>query len=155
MTYSDPGDSRDDPRTRRGKPEALDLFSPPQPKREKPAHVPHQPSSSTSREAAKRIEPQFAGNRLAVFREMAKYPKGITRKQLAAILFHDQQQYVSGPVAVLIEEGFVMEEPARDRWNCLVTRLCPKTGGQIIVPRRIDGSAVLLLTSKGKARAAA
>lgn len=129
--------------------ETLDFLRPERPKRERPAHAPHQPSSATSTEAAKRISPVFHGNRLACFRAIKSSPDGVTRKQLADLYFEGKQNYVTGPIAVLIEEHLVYEDPSRDRHGFIVRR---EDGS--IVPRKVDGSAVLLLTPKGKAVAA-
>jgi hypothetical protein len=137
-----------DPRVR----ENFDLFrEPPLPKER--SHAPFQRSSDTSRSAAERIieGPTFTGNKQAVLKEIAKHPNGVTRKQLAAILFEKQQQYVTGPVAQLIQEGLVYEPPAYDRWNNIMTRVDKSTGQQVVITRKVDNSAVLQLTNKGKA----
>jgi hypothetical protein len=135
--------------------ETLDLLRIEQPPRER-QHIPHN-RTATSRDAAERVDPLFSGNRLTCFRAItaAHMSGGTTRKQMADRFFEGKQNYVTGPVAVLMDAGWVYEEPARDRFGAIVTRTDPNTGEQIIVPRRIDGSAVLLLTQKGKARAAA
>jgi hypothetical protein len=133
--------------------ESLDLFRVEQPKRERPATAPYQKSSPTSAMGAEKIAPVFSGNRLACFRAIAAADMsgGITRKQIAARYFDNQQQYVTGPVSVLIDElGYVMQEPARDNAGAIVTRTDEK-GVQHIVPKRIEGSAVLRLTPKGQA----
>lgn len=130
------------------------LFEPSAPPKEN-SHAPFQPRSPTSREAAERVieGPTFSGNKQAILKELAKRHDrgGVTRKQLAAILFERQQQYVTGPVAQLIQEGLVYEPPARDRWNNVITRIDKQTGEQVVVTRKIDNSAILLLTNKGRA----
>jgi hypothetical protein len=130
---------------------SFDLFRGEQSAQVRRTHVPHQPSSVTSTEAAKRIAPVFHGNRRACFLaiQYAHSSGGTTRKQIAERYFDAKQNYVTGPVAILMEEGFVYEDPMRDRHGAIVTR---EDG--TIVPRRIDGSAVLLLTPKGRAVAA-
>jgi hypothetical protein len=130
--------------------ESLDLFRVEQPPRERQS-IPHN-RTTPSREAADRIAPLFSGNRLTCFRAIASagMSGGITRKQIAQRYFENLQNYVTGPVAVLIAEGYVYEAPEYDRNGAI-----QKRSDGSMVPRRIDGSAVLLLTSKGKARAAA
>jgi hypothetical protein len=95
--------------------------------------------------------PAFHGNRLACLKEIAKSDAhgGTTRKAIAAALFGNQQQYVTGPVRVLIDEGLVYEEPAFDRNGFVMRR-----GDDTVIPKKIAGSAVLRLTNKGKAVAA-
>jgi hypothetical protein len=130
--------------------ETLDAFRIEQAPRPRPQSIPHN-RTATSKEAADRIAPLFSGNRLTCFRAIvaASMSGGTTRKMIADQYFEGKQNYVTGPVSVLMDEGFVYEEPARDRHGAIVTR-----DGKI-VPRRIEGSAVLLLTQKGKTRAAA
>ena len=129
---------------------SLDFFRGEEPKREPEPHVPHQPSSATSIEAAHRITPVFQGNRKACLAAISHAgEKGITRKQIAEAYFEGKQNYVTGPVAVLIEEGFVYECPARDRYGAIQQR-----PDGTVIPMRVDGSAVLMLTPKGKAVAA-
>ena len=136
-----------DPRTRF----QADLFRDSTPPKEK-SHAPFQVSSATSREAAQKMTegPAFHGNRLACLREIAKSDPhgGTTRKAIAAALFANQQQYVTGPVRVLIDEGLVYEEPAYGRDGFIMRR------GERVVHKKVDGSAVLRLTNKGRAVAA-
>lgn len=127
-----------------------DLFRDPQPPHEREPHAPHQLSSATSYEASRKISPVFAGNKKTCLNAIASAGnRGITRKQIAEAYFEGKQNYVTGPVAVLIEEHLVFEDPMRDRWGAIVQR---PDGSPM--PRRVDGSAVLLLTPKGRAVAA-
>jgi hypothetical protein len=131
--------------------ETLDVFRVEQPPRPRPQSIPHN-RTATSREAADKIAPLFSGNRLTCFRAIvaSHMSGGTTRKIIAESYFNGRQNYVTGPVAVLMDEGYVYEAPSYDRHGAIETR----PDGSVI-PRRIDGSAVLLLTAKGKARAAA
>jgi hypothetical protein len=131
-------------------PDQIDAFRIPQPPREAVRPAPYQPHSPTSRDAGELIAPVFKGNRKACFMAIAHAngSGGVTRKQIADRYFDGKQNYVTGPIAVLIEENLVYQEPLRDAHGAIVTR-----DGEI-VPRRIEGSAVLLLTPKGKAVAA-
>lgn len=133
----------------------LDFMREPSLPKETP-HAPYQAASATSAEAADRITsgPAFTGNRLACLKAIAKYDEqgGVTRKQIAEMYFAGKQNYVTGPIDVLIhEESLVYQEPARDRHGAIMTRTDPKTGQQVVIPKRIDGSAVLRLTNRGKA----
>jgi hypothetical protein len=135
-----------DPRTKT----QTDLFRENSPPKER-SHAPYQVSSATSREAAETITkgPAFHGNRLACLNEIAKWNDrgGVTRKQIAERFFAGKMNYVTGPIDILInEEHLVYQDPARDRAGFIIHR---KDGS--IAPRKIDGSAVLLLTQKGKA----
>lgn len=137
-----------DPRTRF----QTDLFRESSTPKER-SHAPFQKASATSAQAADRITrgPAFHGNRLTCLREIANRHEhgGTTRKMIAEKHFAGKQNFVTGPVAILIEEGLVYEDAARDRHGFIMRR-----GDDSIVPRKIDGSAVLLLTSKGRAAAA-
>ena len=133
------------------KPLQLDVFGR-EPEKLKPAPAPYQRSSATSRDAAEKVSegPAFHGNRLACFKEIVRCNElgGTTRKRIAERFFAGKQNYTTGPVALLMEEGLVYEESARDRHGAIMTR-----PDGTIVPLRIDGSAVLKLTQKGKAAA--
>lgn len=136
-----------------------DLFRDSRPAQEPPGRAPFQLSSPTSQEAAEAITrgPAFHGNKDACLKEIAKHHPsdnnsrkgGTTRKAIAEKLFAGKQNYVTGPIAVLMEEGLVYEPPARDRNDFIMYRLDPKTNEQVVIPRRIDHSAVLHLTQKG------
>jgi hypothetical protein len=99
--------------------------------------------------AAERVShsPVFAGNRKACFLAIASASSDMTRKRIAELYFDRQMQYVTGPIAVLIEEGYVYEEPEYDEHGAIRTK-----DGKV-VPRRVDHSAVLKLTPRGKAAA--
>jgi hypothetical protein len=109
--------------------------------------APSQRLSPASMDAAERIAegPAFHGNRLTCLREIAKHhgAGGTSRKRIAEAHFAGMQNYVTGPVAVLIEEGLVYEDAARDRFGAIMQK-----NGKV-VKRTIDHSAVLLLTQRG------
>jgi hypothetical protein len=141
-----------DPRTLK----QTDLFRQSVPAAEPPGRAPFQHVSATSAEAADRITqgPAFHGNRLACLNTIAANDEkgGVTRKELAEMYFAGKQNYVTGPVDVLInEEHYVFQEPARDRHGAIMTRRDPKTGEEVVIPKRRDGSAILRLTPRGKA----
>lgn len=129
--------------------ESGDLFSQPaEIPREKDARVPFQESSSSSKAGADKARPSFAGNKATCYNAIltAAGRGGTTRKEIAADHFEHMQNYVTGPVAQLIEEKWVYEEPLR-RPDGVIER---REDGSI-VSRRIDGSAVLLPVKKGRA----
>ena len=122
------------------------LFDEPvHPAREPFPLVPSQSSSVTSAEAAEKISPVFSGNKATCLKEIvhAAARGGTTRKMIADEHFEGKQNYVTGPVAVLIEEGFVFEDPLR------INNVVQHRGDGIPIPKRIGGSAVLLPTHKG------
>lgn len=132
---------------RSGDDETGDLFAPPQPKRELAPHVPHQPSSVSSKAAAEKIAPVFRGNQEICFRAIrdTALRGGITRKQIADQHFDGKQNYVTGPVSILIEQDYIYEEPLKI--NGIIQR---RDDGEVI-PRRFENSAILLPTPKGQA----
>lgn len=124
-------------------PDQFDMLRPQEAPREPFASIPYQSESIASKQAAEKVSPVFKGNREACLNAVRH--QRTTRKMIADTYFDGKQNYVTGPVAVLISEGWVYEEPLRV--NGVIQR---NTKGEII-PVRIDGSAVLLPTERAKA----
>lgn len=119
------------------------------PKREPVPHVPKQTSSITSIEAAEKVAPVFSGNRAICLKEIlnAERRGGTTRKMIADEHFNGKMNYTTGPIALLIEEDFAFEDPLR------VNNEIQRRADGTPIPKRIDGSAVLLPTQKAIALA--
>ncbi len=103
--------------------------------------VPSRHDSETSIEAAQRIAPMFGNNKAVCYRAIVKAASrgGISRKEIAELHFNSQQQYVTGPTRVLLDEGLVYEKPLRNSAGTVITR--PDNS---IQHEKRDGSVLIL-----------